>query len=191
MLAGAVVIDTVVSFLRTDADAGRIIGVTAMTIGVFAIVYYAFYDEIQSLLRDVRDLQTTARASESSFLELRKELARATIAYDAARTEADAAGRHVQLLEEQVHSFEASARPVDVDQFELTEREIDVLRILVQTRSKNRDIGDVLGITERTVKSHIYTVCNKVGVDTRLELVELFRLNWPDDDLDAALSPKP
>ena len=182
MLASAVVVDTVVSYLRANAEAGQVIGVTAMTVGVYAVVYYAFYDEIQSLLRDVRDLQSTARASESSLLGLRKELARATIAYDAARTEADVTGKRVQDLEEQVQSFESASSPVELSQFGLSEREIEVLRVLVQTRSRNRDIGETLGITERTVKSHIYTVCNKVGVDTRLELVELFRLNWPNGE---------
>ena len=87
-----------------------------------------------------------------------------------------------QDLEQQVGRFESATSPVDFGQFDLSHREIDVLRILVQTRGRNRDIGDTLGITERTVKSHIYRICNKIGVDTRLELVELFRWNWPQGE---------
>ena len=180
ILAGAIAVDTVLSYLVHDTPFRLVIAMSAITLGVYAIVYYAFYDEIISLLKDVSELRHTAEVSEHNSFELRRGLARARIAYDSARTEANVAEARVRDLEERVSGFEAVASPVEFGQFGLSQREIDVLRILVQTRGRNRDIGDTLGITERTVKSHIYRICNKVGLDTRLELVELFRWNWPE-----------
>lgn len=59
-----------------------------------------------------------------------------------------------------------------VTKHELTEREREVLRELAQGRS-NREIGEVLGIAEGTVKSHVNSVVLKLGVSSRVEAVLL------------------
>jgi len=182
VLGLAVVVDTVGSMFVHDAVLRLAIAMTAISAGVLAIVYFAFYDEIMALLKDVSDLRRTAAESEKSLMGLRRDLVRARIAHDAARAESLAAETRVHELEDLVGRIEAVATPVDFQQFELSEREIEVLRCLVQTRGRNQDIADMLGISERTVKSHIYRICNKVGLGTRLELVELFRWNWPSAD---------
>jgi DNA-binding CsgD family transcriptional regulator len=182
VLAAAVVLDTIGSYLIHSAPFRLIVAMAGISLGVYAIIYFAFYDEIISLLNDVSTLRRTAEASEHNLIELRRDLARARIAHDSAREQVNVAEVKVHDLEHQVAGFEALATPVDVGAFGLSQREIDVLRMLVEIRGRNRDIGNALGITERTVKSHIYRICNKVGVDTRLELVELFRWNWPQGE---------
>ncbi|ADI13356.1 transcriptional regulator, LuxR family [Truepera radiovictrix DSM 17093] len=52
---------------------------------------------------------------------------------------------------------------------QLTEREREVLGLLAQGLS-NRAIGERLGISERTVKTHVANLFDKFGVRTRLEL---------------------
>jgi DNA-binding NarL/FixJ family response regulator len=52
---------------------------------------------------------------------------------------------------------------------QLTEREREVLQLLAQGLS-NRAIGEQLGISERTVKTHVANLFDKFGVRTRLEL---------------------
>ena len=186
LLAAALAIDVGLSYVIHDAPFRLVIAMAAIATGVYAIIHFAYYDEIISLLRDVSHLRATARESEKSVLQLRRELARARVIQDTARAEAQQAESRVRALEEQVNRYGAVGTAVDFEQFKLSEREIDVLRLLVQTRGRNRDIGNMLGITERTVKSHIYRICNKVGVDTRLELVELFRWNWSEESTDEA-----
>ncbi|MEE8441982.1 MAG: LuxR C-terminal-related transcriptional regulator, partial [Spirochaetia bacterium] len=175
-------LDTVLSSVMHDAPLRLIIGIAAITAGVYAILYFAFYDEIISLLKDVSELRRTAEVSERNLIGLRRDLAQARIAHGSAQANADLAESRVLELEQQVGRFESVTSPVEIDHFGLSHREVEVLRSLVETRGRNRDIGDALGITERTVKSHIYRVCNKVSVDTRLELVELFRWNWPQGE---------
>jgi len=51
---------------------------------------------------------------------------------------------------------------------ELTERELEVLRLLTKGRS-NREIGSALFISEDTVKSHLKTLFAKLGVQDRTE----------------------
>ncbi len=51
----------------------------------------------------------------------------------------------------------------------ISEREREVLKLLVAGRS-NKEIGDALGIEERTVKAHVGQLMRKVGVQNRIAL---------------------
>jgi two-component system, NarL family, nitrate/nitrite response regulator NarL len=51
----------------------------------------------------------------------------------------------------------------------LTSREIQIARAVAEGRS-NRDIATQLGITEQTVKNHLTSIFEKVGVTSRLQL---------------------
>jgi len=61
---------------------------------------------------------------------------------------------------------EAARRPVDT----LTQRERTVISYLM-LGWHNREIGSHLSISEQTVKNHLRTIYDKVGVSDRLELV--------------------
>ncbi len=52
---------------------------------------------------------------------------------------------------------------------QISEREREVLKLLVAGRS-NKEIGEALGIEERTVKAHIGQLMRKVGVQNRIAL---------------------
>jgi two-component system, NarL family, nitrate/nitrite response regulator NarL len=67
-----------------------------------------------------------------------------------------------RLLSERTNSN----RPVDT----LTKREKLVISCLVQGR-RNREIAKHLSITEQTVKNHLRSIYDKVGVSDRVELV--------------------
>lgn len=53
--------------------------------------------------------------------------------------------------------------------FNLTPRELDVVKAVVEGHS-NKDIARRLGVTEPTIKHHLTSIYDKVGVSTRLEL---------------------
>jgi DNA-binding NarL/FixJ family response regulator len=63
----------------------------------------------------------------------------------------------------------ASGKPVLRHDFNFTDRERQVLRLLVAARS-NREIGTALGIEERTVKAYVARLMRKVGVENRIAL---------------------
>jgi DNA-binding NarL/FixJ family response regulator len=50
--------------------------------------------------------------------------------------------------------------------FQLTQRESEVLHWVIQGKT-NRDIGDILGMSPRTVNKHLEHVFEKLGVETR------------------------
>jgi DNA-binding NarL/FixJ family response regulator len=52
----------------------------------------------------------------------------------------------------------------------LTARETEVMHLVIDGLS-NKDVASSLGISENTVKKYLYTVFNKLGVSTRVELV--------------------
>lgn len=58
------------------------------------------------------------------------------------------------------------AYPTLSARFQLTEREVEVLR-WVACGKTNRDIGDILGLSPRTVNKHLEHVYVKLGVETR------------------------
>ena len=51
----------------------------------------------------------------------------------------------------------------------LTTREIQIAKAVAEGRG-NRDIANQLGITEQTVKNHLTSIYEKVGVGSRLQL---------------------
>ena len=66
-------------------------------------------------------------------------------------------------------SREEASQPASSRQFNLTPRELEVVRAIVEGHS-NKDIARMLGVTEPTVKHHLTSIFDKVGVSTRLEL---------------------
>jgi len=60
----------------------------------------------------------------------------------------------------------------------LTQRELEVAQIVVSGAS-NKEIASQLGITERTVKSHVGAIFEKLGVRDRLQLALLIRNQGP------------
>ncbi len=53
---------------------------------------------------------------------------------------------------------------------DLTRREIDVLRLLAKGNT-NREIGELLGLSVRTVENHRANLLGKLGVASRAEIV--------------------
>ena len=133
----------------------------------------------------VRLLGAVERASETIGYRFEPpELARQQQALDVARsslglpayTEALAEGRRLTLessiaaatelltaLREQPATNERQEKPAP---YGLTRRELDVLRLLTDGRS-DRQIGDALSISHRTVMSHVEHILTKLDVDSR------------------------
>jgi two-component system, NarL family, nitrate/nitrite response regulator NarL len=55
----------------------------------------------------------------------------------------------------------------------LTTRETQIAKAVAEGRG-NRDIAALLGITEQTVKNHLTSIYEKVGVESRLQLALFF-----------------
>ena len=65
-----------------------------------------------------------------------------------------------------------AAVPVAGRPLPLTDREIEVLRATARGE-RNKEIAYRLGISERTVKAHLASVYNKLGVDSRAAAVAI------------------
>jgi DNA-binding NarL/FixJ family response regulator len=55
----------------------------------------------------------------------------------------------------------------------LTEKEKQVMELLVQGK-RDREIGLLLGVRPRTVTHRIWSVCNKLGAETRAQAAVIF-----------------
>ncbi len=61
----------------------------------------------------------------------------------------------------------------------ITPRELEIIELILQGRS-NKQIADHLCIAHHTVKNHIYRLYQKMGIETRHELVTFFLNNKPN-----------
>lgn len=59
-----------------------------------------------------------------------------------------------------------------VERPRLTKRELEIVRALLDSCT-NRDMSERFGISEQTVKNELSTLYDKLGVSSRLELVNL------------------
>lgn len=66
----------------------------------------------------------------------------------------------------------APARPTDPGVEQLSAREVEVLRLVADGRS-NKDVGDSLGLSALTVKSHLARIARKLGTGDRAEMVAI------------------
>jgi len=55
-------------------------------------------------------------------------------------------------------------------QYKLSSRELEVLRLLVRGL-RNKEIADILCVTEGTVEGHVSNICERLGVQSRGEAV--------------------
>ena len=62
-----------------------------------------------------------------------------------------------------------NSRPQPLPSFRLTEREHEIVRLVAEAAG-NKEIADLLGISEKTVKNHLTHIFDKLGVSGRLEL---------------------
>jgi len=53
---------------------------------------------------------------------------------------------------------------------ELSDRELEVVRLIAKGYS-SVEVGRLLFITDRTVQQHVRNVFNKLGVDSRIEMI--------------------
>ncbi len=77
-----------------------------------------------------------------------------------------------------IEALRSVVSPVDSrphDNFDLTERELEIVETVVAGYS-NKDIASRFQISEHTVKHHLSSIFDKLGVSSRLELA-LFALN--------------
>lgn len=79
--------------------------------------------------------------------------------------------RMAGALVEEISSFGAEgASSSGRDEHGLTERELEIVR-LVASGHKNKEVGATLTISERTVKTHLTNIFQKLGVRDRVGLV--------------------
>jgi len=71
-----------------------------------------------------------------------------------------------EILQRALAAQQPTAAPVAAANIDLTERELEVLRATAEGET-NKGIGLRLGITDRTVKAHLSSIYNKLGVDSR------------------------
>jgi NarL family two-component system response regulator LiaR len=87
---------------------------------------------------------------------------------DLARAIRDAAAGRSTLAPEAARVLVQATRPTDDPAGDLTERERDVLNLLVQGES-NRQIAEAMVISIATVKAHVSNILSKLGVSSRAE----------------------
>lgn len=74
-----------------------------------------------------------------------------------------------KLLQEFARPSAAQTQPHDPDA--LTERELEVLKLLVQGITSNRKLAEHLGVSENTIKFHVRNILDKLHLHNRAQVV--------------------
>lgn len=126
------------------------------------LVLFLTMHEDESLLHEALRVGATGyvikRADESEILRAIHTASRGDIYVHPAMTRA--------LLHQPVTSERRRGAPAET----LSPRELDVLRLLAKGNT-NRQIADLLGLSIRTVENHRANLIGKLGLDSRVELV--------------------
>jgi NarL family two-component system response regulator LiaR len=89
---------------------------------------------------------------------------------DLAKAIRDAVSGRATLSPEAATALIHATRPTKQPSFDLTDREMQVLKLVVQGQS-NQQIADALVITLATVKAHISNILSKLQVSSRAEAI--------------------
>jgi NarL family two-component system response regulator LiaR len=89
---------------------------------------------------------------------------------DLAKAIRDAVSGRATLSPEAATALIHATRPTKQPSFDLTDREIEVLKLVVQGQS-NQQIADALVITLATVKAHVSSILSKLQVSSRAEAI--------------------
>ena len=84
---------------------------------------------------------------------------------------------HLADIEQQIKAIEAGQKP-EAPEFDLTEREKQVIRCLIHGITTGNKIAEALGCSERTIRTHIHNVIEKTDIRSRAELAVRFKEWW-------------
>jgi two-component system NarL family response regulator len=123
----------------------------------------------REILRDApasRIIVLTTYDGDEDIHRALKAGAKAYLLKDVFREELLAAVRAVHAGKRHIPARVAGRLAERIASEELTEREVEVLRLVASGRS-NREIGEALSIAEGTVKAHVNNILNKMGANDR------------------------
>jgi two-component system, NarL family, response regulator len=126
-------------------------------------------DAIREIMRhapESRIIVLTTYDGDEDIHRALKAGAKAYLLKDVFREELLAAVRGVHSGKRHIPAHVAGRLAERMGAEELTDREIEVLRLVAAGRS-NREIGEALNIAEGTVKAHVNNILNKMGANDR------------------------
>ena len=132
----------------------------------------------RAILADCPEIKIIAMTSFEDEQLVQGVLAAGAISYliknvtadELAKAIRDAASGRSTLSPEAARVLVQATRPVKHPLFDLTEREREVLNLVVQGNS-NQQIADAMVITVATVKAHISNILSKLQVSSRAEAI--------------------
>ena len=130
-------------------------------------------ERVRSELPDVEVIALTSVLDDGTVIGAVKAgaigyLLKDTQADELCRAIKAAAAGQVQLAPEAAVRLVREVRTPDVAPSTLTDRETDVLKLLASGRA-NKEIAQELVIGEKTVKTHVSSILNKLGVQSRTQ----------------------
>jgi DNA-binding NarL/FixJ family response regulator len=131
------------------------------------------FEAIERIHRDQPETGILVLSNYEGSEDVHRALAAGALAYltkDAGADELVKAILHVKAGRRYVPSAIGALLASRVPGTELTEREVEVLRLLAQGCS-NREAGDRLGIAENTIRIHVSRILDKLGAADRTQAV--------------------
>lgn len=84
----------------------------------------------------------------------------------------------VSELEQQLNKVRKEMQPFPLAERGITPAETEVIRVLVERQCSDADIADLLNKSLSTVRVQMRSIFEKLGVESRVQVIELCRYNW-------------
>lgn len=84
---------------------------------------------------------------------------------------------YIKRLKSEMKSMQQDRQPMDLAERGITPAEERIIRSLVEYGGSNAELSERLGISASTVKAHLASIFDKLGVDNRWGVIDLCRYN--------------
>ena len=168
LLLGYIFISVIISAQMADPQHLFVKGLDAVLylILVGMLLYVIYSDEITDYVQESK--------RQAEYIRRLKEQQK--------RRDAELEGRLSELTRE-VEEFRSETEPFDLDARGVTPAEKRVIRALIEYGGSNVELSERLELSRSTVKAHLASIYDKLGVDTRWAVADLCRHNsWDEDD---------
>jgi len=151
---------------------GSSLNIVIYLVFFLSIIYLIYSSEINRILRHEKIFNRTISSMEAEKQKLLEEIEDHT-------SEIHKRELRIQEMEEYISAAELKGEPINLKEFNITQREEDVIReFCTNPHLTTKDLATNLNMSLGTIKSHFISIYKKLEIRSRSELLDKCKWNF-------------